>query len=220
MKLSFLLEQARNGELAVFSDKDKTDDKIVGYINLALIALYSRFQLATEEAVIRLRPDIPKTIYTMDSTDADVRVGGQAMQDDQFMSIVSAYNEDGSEIVVNDEKSPYSIFTVSYNQVQVPLLAESTYVSVIYRCNPSLLAPVYDSAGNAIDTDIRLPMQLLEPLLHYVGYRAHGSIDGKLTTENNSHYARYDAACKRVEDLGLLTSDDTSHDSVQKRGYV
>lgn len=102
MKLSFLLEQARNGELAVFSDKDKTDDKIVGYINLALIALYSRFQLATEEAIVRLRPDIPKTIYTMDSTDADVRVGGQAMQDDQFMSIVSAYNEDGSEIVVND----------------------------------------------------------------------------------------------------------------------
>ena len=220
MKLSLILAQARSGELDSLSKKDKTDEKVVGYINLALIALYSRFQLATEEAIVRLRPDIPKTVYTMDSTDADVRVGGQAMADDQFMGIVAAFNEDGSEIVVNDDKSPYSIFTVSYNQVQVPLLAESTYVSVIYRCNPTLVVPTYDDSGNASEADVPAPMQLLECLLHYVGYRAHGAVNGSINTEHNTHYMRYEAACKQAEQLGILTPDDVNHDSVEKKGYV
>lgn len=220
MKLSLVLAQARSGELDSLSKKDKTDEKVVGYINLALIALYSRFQLATEEAIIRLRPDLPKTIYTMNSTDADVTVNGLPMTDDEFMSVVAAYNEDGTAIKVNDEKSPYGIFTVSYNQLQIPLLDNNTFVSVIYRQNPTLVVPTYDGNGNASEADVPVPMQLLECLLHYVGYRAHGAVNGAINTEHNTHYMRYEAACKQAEQLGILTPDDVNHDSVEKKGYV
>lgn len=220
MKLSFVLEEARSGELSSLSTKDKTDRKIVTYINLALIALYGRFQLATEEAIIRLRPDIPKTIYTMSSTDADVSVGPRAMADDEFMSIVSAFDEDGSEITVNDTNDPKSVLTVSYNQVQVPLLAESGYISLIYRKNPTLVVFTDDGNGNALDTDVQLPLQLLEALLHYVGYRAHGALDGNINTEQNTHYMRFEQACKRAEELGVLTADDTMSKSVQLKGFV
>lgn len=220
MKLSFVLEEARSGELSSLSTKDKTDRKIVTYINLALIALYGRFQLATEEAIIRLRPDIPKTIYTMSSTDADVRVGPRAMVDDEFMSIVSAFDEDGSEITVNDTNDPKSVLTVSYNQVQVPLLADSGYISLIYRKNPTLVVFMDDGNGNALDTDVQLPLQLLEALLHYVGYRAHGALDGNINTEQNTHYMRFEQACERAEELGVLTADDTMSKSVQLKGFV
>lgn len=220
MKLSFVLEEARSGELSSLSTKDKTDRKIVTYINLALIALYGRFQLATEEAIIRLRPDIPKTIYTMSSADADVRVGPRAMVDDEFMSIVSAFDEDGSEITVNDTNDPKSVLTVSYNQVQVPLLADSGYISLIYRKNPTLVVFMDDGNGNALDTDVQLPLQLLEALLHYVGYRAHGALDGNINTEQNTHYMRFEQACKRAEELGVLTADDTMSKSVQLKGFV
>lgn len=220
MKLSFLLEQARGGELAVFSDKDKTDKIIVSYMNMALIALYNRFQLSTEEAIITLRPDIAKTIYTLSSSDSDVTVAGQPMNDDEFMSIISAFNEDGSEIVINDTEDPFSILTVSYNQIQVPLLEKNSYISIIYRKNPTLIIYVDNGNGKAVDTDIKLPIQLLEPLLHYVGYRAHGAINGAINTEHSTHYMRYEAACKRAEELGVITADDTVHKSVQAKGFV
>lgn len=220
MKLSLILQQARSGELSSLSAKDKTDEKVVTYINLALIALYGRFQLATDEAIITLRPDIPKTIYTLDSTDHDVKVGDRYMTDTEFMSIIGAYNEDGSFINVNDDKNPGSVFTVSYNQIQIPLIEKNAYVSILFRKNPELVAYVDDGNGNAVDTDVPLPTQLLEALCHYVGYRAHGAVDGQLTTENNSHYTRYEAACKRVEEFGMLTADDTMMSTVHSKGFA
>ena len=214
MKLSFILEQARSGELAGLSTVDKTDEKVVSYINLALIALYNRFQLATEEAIITLRPDIPKNVYTLNSTDADVRVAGQPMTDDEFMSIIAAYEDNGTEIPVNDDANPYSIFTVSYNQVQVPLLVDNGYISIVYRKNPKL---VTSTVGT---TDVPLPMQFLEPLLHYVGYRAHGAVDGNVNAENNTHYTRYITSCNILESAGVLTADDTISAPIRTKGYV
>ena len=214
MKLSFILEQARSGELAGLSTVDKTDEKVVSYINLALIALYNRFQLATEEAIITLRPDIPKNVYTLNSTDADVRVAGQPMTDDEFMSIIAAYEDNGAEIPVNDDANPYSIFTVSYNQVQVPLLVDNGYISIVYRKNPKL---VTSTVGT---TDVPLPMQFLEPLLHYVGYRAHGAVDGNVNAENSTHYTRYTTSCNILESAGVLTADDTISAPIRTKGYV
>lgn len=220
MKLSLLLQQLRSGELASLSNKDKTDEKIITYINLALIALYGRFSLSTEEAIVTLRPDLAKTVYTMDSSDSDVRVNGVPLTDDEFMSIIAAYNEDGTIIYINDDKNPGSIFTVSYNKLQIPILDDNAYVSIIYRRNPTLIVYIGDDAGNATEQFVPLPIQLLEPLCHYVGYRAHGAIDGKLTTENNSHYTRYEAACKRVEHLGMLSAEDTRMSTVSSKGFV
>lgn len=219
MKLSLILQQARSGELSSLSAKDKTDEKIVTYINLALIALYGRFQLATEEAIIRLRPDIAKTVYTLDSSDHDVMVGNRYLNDEEFMSIVAAFDEAGNQLVVNDTKDATSVLTVGYNQVQVPLLADSGYVSLVYRKNPDLVVYV-DNVGSAIDDDVHLPLQLLEALLHYVGYRAHGAVDGNVNTENNTHYMRFEKACQRAEELGVMTADDTMSLSVQAKGYV
>lgn len=220
MKLSFMLEQARSGELSNLSNAKYTDAVLVSYINLALIALYNKFELATEEAIITLRPDIPKTVYTLDSSDNDVKVGGQPMVDDQFKAIVSAYEENGDEIVVNNEKEPCSIFTVSYNQVQIPLLDSNTYISIIYSCNPQLVMYVDDGTGHAVDTDVKLPLQLLEAALHYIGYRAHGAIDGNVQAENNTHYTRFIMACNEAVKLGILTANDTVMNSVNEKGYV
>jgi len=219
MKLSLILQQARSGELSSLSAKDKTDEKIVTYINLALIALYGRFQLSSEEAIITLRPDIAKVIYTLDSSDHDVKVGTRYMTDEEFMSIVAAFDESGNQLVVNDNKDVTSILTVGYNQVQIPLLDYSGYVSIIYRKNPDLVVYV-DNSGSATEADVNLPLQLLEALLHYVGYRAHGAVDGNINTENNTHYMRFEKACQRAEELGVMTADDTMSLSVQAKGYV
>ena len=220
MKLSFIIEQARSGELASLSKTDKTDAKLVSYINLALIALYNRFTLAVEEAIITLRPELYKTMYVLNSTDPDVRVNGKPMSDDDFMSIVAAYEEDGKPVAVNDDENPMSIFTTSFNQIQVPMLAGGGHLSIIYRKNPTLVKYVDDGNGNALDYDVPLPMQLLEPLLHYVGYRAHGAVDGNVNAENSTHYTRFIAACNQAEILGVVSADDTQYAPIKKKGFV
>lgn len=219
MKLSFILDQARNGELKSLSTKDKTDEVIVGYINLALVALYSRFQLKTEEAIITLETNPARTVYTLDSTDTAVRVNGASMPDDDVMSIVDAFDESGRHVAINDEKDPFSIYTVSYNQVQIPLVNEGTYISIIYRKNPTLVT--YTETNNVTDEKVvELPLQLLEPMLHYIGYRAHGAVDGKLNTENNTHYMRFEKSCERAQELGVLTADDVVGVGVTDKGFV
>ena len=219
MKLSFLLEQARGGELAVFSDKDKTDKIIVSYINMALIALYNRFQLSTEEAIITLQTAPARTIYTLDSTDAAVKVGNAAMSDDDVMSILDAFDESGRHVPINDENSPFSIYTVSYNQVQIPLLENGTYISIIYRKNPTLVT-YSETNGITDEKTVDIPLQLLEPMLHYIGYRAHGSVNGNANTENSAHYMRFEESCRRVVELGILTADDTVGTTVSYKGFV
>lgn len=219
MKLSFILDQARNGELKSLSTKDKTDEVIVGYINLALVALYSRFQLKTEEAIITLETNPARTVYTLDSTDTAVRVNGVPMPDNDVMSIIDAFDESGRHVAINDEKDPFSIYTVSYNQVQIPLVNEGTYISIIYRKNPTLVT--YTETNNVTDEKVvELPLQLLEPMLHYIGYRAHGAVDGKLNTENNTHYMRFEKSCERAQELGVLTADDVVGVNVTDKGFV
>ena len=219
MKLSFILDQARNGELKSLSTKDKTDEVIVGYINLALVALYSRFQLKTEEAIITLETNPARTVYTLDSADTAVRVNGAPMPDDDVMSIIDAFDESGRHVAINDEKDPFSIYTVSYNQVQIPLVNEGTYISIIYRKNPTLVT--YTETNNVTDEKVvELPLQLLEPMLHYIGYRAHGAVDGKLNTENNTHYMRFEKSCERAQELGVLTADDVVGVGVTDKGFV
>ena len=219
MKLSLILQQARSGELSSLSAKDKTDEKVVTYINLALIALYSRFQLKTEEAIIALELNPARTIYTLDHTDAAVKVNGLAMADNDVMSILEVYDEGGNRVPINDEKSPYSVYTISYNKLQIPLINENTYLSVIYRQNPTLVE--YTATGDVTDDkEVEIPLQLLEATLHYIGYRAHGALDGNINTENNTHYMRFEKACDKARELGVFTADDTVYSSVESKGFV
>lgn len=220
MKLSFILEQARSGELDALSTKDKTDKKIINYLNLALIALYNRFVLSTEEAIIELDTITPRTLYRLDGTDPNVTVNGMPMEPDDFKAIIGAFNEDGSVINVNDEHDPYSIFTVAYNQVQVPLLANNSYISIIYSRNPKLVSYIKTPCGETADVDVELPMQLLEAALHYIGYRAHGAVNGEINAENSTHYTRFLRACEEAERLGVVTADDTEGLPVEVKGFV
>ena len=220
MKLSFILSQARSGELAALSKVDKTDEKIIEYINLGLIALYTRFQLVTEEAIISLHATPAKTIYTLDSTDPDVRVNGAAMPADDCMVILEAYGEGGSRIPINDDTNPLSLFTVAYNKLQIPLLEDNTYISIIYKKNPTMVQFVDAGQGAATEADVALPTVLLEPLLHYIGYRAHGSVNGSIQAENSTHYTRYEASCSKVLEMGGLPVDDNSTTALYRKGFL
>ncbi len=204
MTLQELIDLAKNGELSNLSIKDNMD-AILGYVNLGLIELYKRFPIETDEHLIELQD--ATSIYTMPS---------------DFMWIVSAYDEvpensdkDTISIPINEEDNPLSINTISWNKVQVPVTTQGAYISIIYTSSPD----TYTSSD--LLEDIPIPVQMVEPLLHYIGYRAHGAMDGNIQAENNTHYQRFELSCKRIESSGMFTSDDLStKDRLDSRGFA
>ena len=61
MLISQVIEQARTGELSNLTEKGFSNSKVMVYISLALIELYKRFNLRTEEILITMQEN--KTIY-------------------------------------------------------------------------------------------------------------------------------------------------------------
>lgn len=212
MKLSTIIRQAKSGELnnlAVKSD----EAVIVDYINLAMIALYARFPLKVEEAMLNLQT--AKTLYKLDGTDVDVEVNGGPIVEDDVLAVLDAFDERG-RIGVNDEADDLSIFTVNYNTIQVPIAVEGSYISVMYQAAPEEVEYVDSGDGTATDVDVMLPKQLLEPLLHYIGYRAHGAVEGNVQAENNTHLMRFEAACKKAETMGMTPADSYNRSNTVK----
>lgn len=217
MTATEVMTLARAGELLQLSPTIKNDDSvIIGFINLGLIELYKRFPLRTSEALITLQT--AKTIYKLDGTDVDVDL------QDAYLYLIAAYgskSDDGYSLEdfvlpMNEEDNAYSINTVSYNEVQVPLITQGSMISLIYVPKPTKVTL------NTIANEVDLPEQFIEALLHYIGYRAHGSMDGNIQTESNTHYMRFEAACNKLRELGVgIAADDVAmNDRLSMRGFV
>ena len=199
MTVQNIISLAQVGELRQLAVKDDTE-AIIGFINLGLLELYKRFNIRIDEAIITLQDT--KTIYALDGTDVDVD-----MPDDNFMLVVGATGEAESgiweDLPINDSGNAYSVNTVDFNKVQIPIATAGSLVSIAYLAKPN---PVYsDNLADEID----LPEQLIEPLLNYIGYRGHGSIDGNIQTESNTHYMRFEASCNKARELGVAVTADT-----------
>lgn len=189
MTVSDIVTQLKYGELRSIAVKDDIP-AIVSYINLALIELYDRFKLSVKEQLIPMTNNIVE--YNLN---------------DDLMAIEAIYDENGDEFALDDTASLFSIMQVGYNTIQVPNPVTGSTISVVYLSSPSDI--VYDSTDSetinaSLATIIPLPPQLIEPLLHYIGYRAHGSMNGDIKAENNTHYMRYEASCKKLQERGSV----------------
>jgi len=187
MTVNDVATQLKYGELRAVASKHDLA-AIVSYINLALIDLYGKFKISRSEQLIDLIDNT--SIYPLNPN---------------VMVVETVFNELG-ELAVNDDSNINSVFTPSYDTLQVPNAKTGAQVSVLYIASPeTLVVDTNDTITNA--QIVRIPPQLLEPLLHYVGYRAHMSVNGDIKAENNTHYIRYNASCKRIVAEGLIRID-------------
>ena len=216
MTVQQVINMAKASELNALAVKDD-DNVILEMINLGLIELYKRFPLKVDEAIITLVDG--RDVYSLDGNDANVQMGNT-----DYMSIVAAYGEvnvydlsigEVKELPINEEDNILSVNTVGWNSVQVPASLSGNYVSIIYTA-----APKYLTIADISDS-IPVPPQMVEALLHYVGYRAHSAVDGEINSENTTHYTRFEASCNRVLALGLFGQDDMyMTNRVKDRGFV
>jgi len=209
MTVEKVIDLAVRGELKKLAVKDDTDS-VISFINLGMIELYKRFPLDTEEVIIELG-------RATDGNDTYERISDTVYKlPSDLMYISAAYEEDGTEIGINKEDDPLSIMTISWNKIQVPVATSGAFISVIYVKQPTLIVNTPEMLASGID----LPVQLVEALLHYIGYRGHGSIDGNIQAENNTHYQRFEASVQRAKMLGVMTADGPLSRNVQEKGWV
>lgn len=197
------------------SIKDNTD-VLIGFINLGMTEIYKRFVLKTDEALVTLQDG--KTIYTLDGTDADVEINSN------FMYLIAAYGDNNEDdyssddlvLPINSEDDLYSINMISYNQVQIPLITEGAYVSLIFAAKPTKVTAL------TLDDELDMPDQFVKPLLEYIGYEAHAGMNDNVNLESNVHYQRFEAACNIIKEYGVgIAPDDISMGSrLDKRGFV
>ena len=201
MTIQDVIDDANAGELSQVS---ATEQDILSYINLGLIELYKRFSLRWEEAIVTMRQD--KTVYKLDGTDSNVEISSD------INTIAEVYDENGASLPINSETEALSINTPTWNTIQVPYPSEGDKLSVIYTAPPERVTDPTDK--------LTIPSTLLEALLHYVGYRAHGSINGNIDGENNTHYVRFEKSCDDVTKRGLVTTDDMTNHDIKDKGFV
>jgi len=180
--------------------------EIIRYINLGLLELYKRFSLKTEDAIITLQDNV--STYTLDGVDENVVMSST----DALLTILEVYDGDDEQLTVNKYNDATGVMTPSYNVIKVPTVVQDAILTVHYRAAPPFVVLAAET--------LRLPPQLLEALLHYVGYKGHSSIKGGIKDENNTHYIRFDASCKRAIAEGLIIADDISSESFDLRGFV
>lgn len=200
MNIVDVINDAKYGELSQLAIKDNTN-AVLSYIYLGMLELYKRFTVKVEEVKIEL--DGFNTIYNMPSN---------------CLKILSAYDEEGNEYVLNDEDDALSILTPTYNTIQVPNPTEGAFVICIYSATPTRIT--YDSETDTFTPSVlELPLGLYEALLHYIGYRGHGSVDGKINAENSTHYTRFDKSCTKAKEIGVITEDNTTNYKLDDRGF-
>lgn len=189
-----IINIAKYGELQQLEVKNDPE-AIMTYINLGLIEIYKRFNIDVKEQLVDLKDNV--TMYKLNS---------------DCMQVVEVYDELGKEVPLNDETNVLSVMTPSYNLIQVPMPETGATLAVMYYANHSKVTNVNDG--------VNIPPQLLEALLHYIGYRGHGSMDSLINTENNTHYMRFEASCAKVKSLGMLTKDNILNTNFEDKGFV
>lgn len=215
MRLAKLIELSRESELSQLSAVHKTDQKMVGYVNRAVIALYNKFPLRVEEAFVTLVDN--KHLYRLDGSDTDVKVGGIAMGEYDLVQITEVWDEVG-KLPLNDDSDPFAVFTPDYDSIQVSKAETGNYVSVMFRASHDWITYVDDGNGNATDTEVRVPQPMIEALLMYVAYKAYDSLDDAQSNKAEKYLARYREQLVEIRNDGLVASDSNNRD-VQVKGF-
>lgn len=182
----------------------KKDDVLIKAIYLGMSELFRRFNLSIKSETIRVNPDL--ALYELRNNDVSL--------------LLSVYNRSGIELkqtdVIDSREWDYKI--VNYRSFLLSKPQEGLLYAV-YKASPIKIADYQD--------EIDLPDAMIDALILYVAYIAHGtissfsSVNGKGgVAETDAFYQKFLAACNELEMQGFKIPLNTETLSVRVKGYV
>ena len=199
-----MLDLAINGELKDTAIKEDLTT-VLQFFNEAVLEIYKTFPIKTNEVVYELDP--AQILYTLPL---------------DCMSLLEAYGINASKepsetisISINDSNNPLSIYTVSWDKVQIPLTLPVTHVSIVYIAAPKTYTI------DDLDCSAPFPPQALEAVLLFMGYKAHSSITNDPASESNTYYQMFTREMARLRSDGLFTAESLDmSDRIKSKGFI
>jgi hypothetical protein len=236
MKLSEIFSQLTYGELSQLSlgggevgqISPANYPAVVAHVNMALIALYTRFPL--KEGNLSFALENGRTVYPLD-TNEDTRFTGTEEFLDDLIKVEKVTTDKDVTLALNDEAETYSCFTPSAGVLRVPydiaskvsgLPAEllTDAIKVIYRASHPMIK-VTGAGFNPARVNIELPYSHLEALLMYVASRVNNPVG--MTNEfhaGNSYYAKYEKACQLLETKNVQVDQGSQNTRLSRGGWL
>ncbi len=246
MLLSDIFDQLTYGELSQLEYGGVDDEgitvnehkRIIPHINLALTEIHKRFKLRTEEIILHCEDHIETYHLTYEyaaTNDASTQPY-KYIHDSIFepfqnnvLKVERVFNEDGQELHLN-ETDPYiirtetlqqsrkawTINTPTYNSIQIPYPMGTNALLIEYRADHPRI-PVKGIDPTTIDVNV--PSYLLEAFLQYIAARAYTSLGGDSAQEGNNFMTKFEASVVKVEQLGLVNTDNATNQKLEVNGW-
>jgi hypothetical protein len=239
MKLSNVFEQLAFGELSQLSISKNQFEKIgitdvaqykelIPHINLALTELHTRFFLKSSELILQQNIAVntyilnlehavsedpgssPETYYIVDTV-------GNPFKND-LLKIEQVFDEEGVVVPLNDSTDTDSVFTPTYNTLQIPFALTENSNSIIYRADHEKI--VYTNGFDPATVSINIPYTHLHLLLIFVAARYYGSQN--MTEESTKLFGRYEFNAKSLQNGGYIVkgTEQTTNHKLVDRGFA
>lgn len=198
--------------------------RIAMLTNMGLMALHTKFNLLEKEVLLRTRAGISR--YFLRSSFARSNPQNRyykyvddtiyAPFEDDLIKILRVYDETGTEMYVDDLHQDESVFTVSYDCIQIPYVHLGSMFSVIYQAKH----PPLDITDPC--QPLYIPPVLEEALQLFVAGKYFEHMNGpEHTQKGQSYMQQYASMCSEVElNDSLRTSNVTTSTKAEQRGFV
>jgi len=200
-----LMDYLRYGELADLAISDTEQqinlDKMFTFINRGLKKINSELALIESEALFSVTTG----------------VFSYKISDPLVLRIRSAYDQDGKELNLNIEGDNRSVIVTSHDTVSFTGHRDNTNNLV------TAISIVYLKDFEEItDSDDVMPISdgLLEVLVNYVAYLAHGSISMAEGSSAHKYQAQYEIELGKARKFGYKTGLSNNIDKLRERGFI
>ena len=207
-------------DLSAGTFEEQRIPQLLVLMNEALQKLYTRFLLKESALFVELQENKTEYILSKDHItqgfDCEKHPGmpdynryirpmsGKPFEND-IIKILSVTLPNGIQLPLNNPSEQFSVYTPSYNVLQVPLPYAHGVVAVAYQANHFKL----DEEN--LDRELELPESLYGAFFAYVAYLVYGNIN---TSESVQNSQKYYAMFNELLNDNLL-SDAYSQSTVQ-----
>jgi hypothetical protein len=214
-------------ENEIYSSEPTRLNQLIYYINNSLTYLHTQLPLLYKQCLIQLYE--PVTEYPL--TDEYRVTNTSSTQPYKFIldsetnnfyphiiQILNVITAAGIKLPINDYNQYESVFTLSYNTLQIPQfgLEKDSILAVIYKA-----AHVPLTTSDIGNQTIDIPYWLLEVLKLHIGAKVLMGRNGANIAEANAKYQMYLLKFKELRDSGVIPTEyqDTNL-KIEMKGFI
>ncbi|MGL5581534.1 MAG: hypothetical protein ACRDCE_11305 [Cetobacterium sp.] len=198
--------------------------KVITQLKAGLTALHARFPLREREVIIQqyghisvyfLRPEFAVSNTTSTEPTKYIIDTPTYPFTGRVLKVMGAYNEGGCPIPINDDPLCCSVFTPTFDSVQVVSPMDANALFLTYRAD-------HEEIIGDLDEEIRIPASHVKALSYYIAAQFYSAIPSLDATNKGMEWqTRYENECIRIEQYDLNNQAlQVTNTKPERRGWV